>query len=54
MASGWLADLKSVDPLLLHNIAILVAGVASIVSTFFMTYALMVVFAAIFGLSVGS
>ncbi|CAD5120289.1 DgyrCDS8865 [Dimorphilus gyrociliatus] len=52
--SGWLADLKSVDPLLLHNVAILVAGAVSIISTFFKTYALMTVFAAIFGLSVAT
>lgn len=47
---GFLADFKSVNALLLHNIAIASSGIACILSMFCVNYASTCVFAAYFGL----
>jgi MFS family permease len=52
--SGFLADLKWVDSLLLHNVMMIVGGLACILNTFATTYPLMIAFSAVFGLSVAA
>ncbi len=51
--SGWLADLPRVNALLLHNVMMIVGGLACIANMWCTTYPLMIVFSAVFGLSVG-
>ena len=51
--SGWLADYSWVNSLLLHNIMMILGGVACILNMFATTYAAMCVFCAFFGLCVG-
>ena len=51
--AGFLADLKHVNPLLLHNLALLAGGAACILNMFCVNYVLMCCFAAFFGLCVG-
>ena len=51
--AGAIADLKQVNSLLLHNVALLCAGIICILNQLFITYPLMCLFAAIFGLCFG-
>ena len=51
--AGAMADLKCVNPLLMHNIAILGCGVTSILNQFCTTYPLMCLQGAVFGLCIG-
>ena len=51
--AGFLADLKSVNALLLHNVALVCAGVLCFVDVFCREYISMCFFAALFGLSIG-
>ena len=51
--AGWLADRPGVNPLILHNLAIMLGGVACILNMFATNYAGMCIFAAFFGLCVG-
>ena len=53
IGAGSLADLKGLNSLLLHNIALLLGGITCILNMFCTTYVLMCVFAAVFGLCVG-
>ena len=51
--AGFMADLKWVNSMLLHNIALMCAGVACVLNMFANTYVTMCVFCAGFGLCVG-
>lgn len=51
--AGALADWKHVDALLLHNVMMIMGGLACIFNMFATTYASMCAFCAFFGLSVG-
>ncbi len=51
--AGWLADFERVNSLFLHNIMMIMGGIACILNMFATTYPAMVVFCAFFGLSVG-
>ena len=53
IGAGSLADLKGLNSLLLHNMALLLGGVTCILNMFCTSYVLMCVFAAVFGLCVG-
>ena len=53
LIAGALADIKRVSSLLLHNVSLLIAGVACVLNMFSDTYAQMCVFASVFGLCVG-
>jgi len=50
---GFLADLERVSALLLHNMALLTAGVACLLVRFCVVYWTMVIFALVIGLCVG-
>ena len=51
---GFLADLKGVSPLFLHNVGLLGAGVVCILSMACRSYELLIVFALLFGLCIGT
>ena len=51
--AGFISDFKGVNSLLLHNVAILCAGVCCALNMFATTYPLMCLFAAVFGLCFG-
>ena len=53
LIAGVLANMQRVSSLLLHNMALLVAGVACILNMFSDSYAQMCTFGAVFGLCVG-
>ena len=50
---GFLADLKQVSPLLLHNMALLSAGAACLSVRFCVEYWSLVIYALVFGLCIG-
>lgn len=50
---GFLADLKQVSALMLHNGALLSAGVACLLFRFCVEYWSMVIYALVFGLCIG-
>ncbi|CAH1797665.1 unnamed protein product [Owenia fusiformis] len=51
---GWVADFPKVDPLLLHNIALLISGIATMLAPFCTTYVPLMIFAGVFGLCVAT
>jgi len=51
--AGFQADLKSVNELLLHNVALICSGLLCFVDMFCHDYVTMCFFAALFGLSIG-
>ena len=51
--AGFMADLKWVNTLALHNVALLAAGVSCVLNMFANTYVTMCIFCAGFGLCVG-
>ena len=51
--AGFLADLKRVNGLLLHNVSLVCAGLLCFVNMFCLEYVSMCVFAALFGLCIG-
>jgi hypothetical protein len=51
--TGVLANMDKIDSLVINNIAMLLAGVATFVTPFCNNYILLCVIAAIFGLCVG-
>jgi len=53
LLAGFLADLSCVNSLLLHNLALVLAGVACILNMFCTSFEVMSVFAAFFGLCIG-
>ena len=52
--AGFLADLKWVNSLLMHNLAVMVLGITCIFNMFCNSYPLMCAFAALFGLCFGN
>lgn len=52
--AGFVADLKHVSPLLLHNLALVAGGLSCILSMFCVDYSLMCFFAAFFGLCIAT
>ena len=53
IVAGAIADLKGVNSLLLHNVALLCAGVVCMLNQLCTTYPLMCLFAAVFGACFG-
>ena len=51
--AGWMADFPGVNSLLLHNIMMILGGIACILNMFATTYVTMCIFCAFFGLCVG-
>lgn len=51
--AGVMADFKWVNSLLMHNLALIIGGVACILNMFCTTYVTLCVFAAVFGMCVG-
>ena len=52
--AGFLADLKYVNGLLLHNVALVCAGLLCFANMFCLEYISMCFFAALFGLCIGT
>ena len=52
-ASGWIAKLPLMSPLLVNNIGLLVAGLASLAFPFCTTHMLLIVFCIIWGGFIG-
>ena len=50
---GWIADRPWSNSVLLNGVALVIGGVATIIFTYFKSYALMVIYAAVFGTSIG-
>lgn len=50
---GFLADLPRVDSLVINNVALILAGVASALAPFCVSYPLLIVFSSVFGLCMG-
>ena len=53
LIAGWLADREWSDCVLIHNLALIIAGIATALVPFLTHYALMVTYAIIFGSCIG-
>ena len=53
IAVGFVADLENVSPLLLHNLALLLAGTVCFLNMFFVVYPLMVIYSLLIGIGMG-
>jgi MFS transporter, MCT family, solute carrier family 16 (monocarboxylic acid transporters), member 14 len=53
LVAGYVADLPFVDGVLLHNLAIILAGVATCLVCVFNTWELLMMYAALFGMLTG-
>ena len=53
VVAGFLADFQWINSLALHNVMMVLGGIACILNMFATTYPLMIVYCAFFGLSVG-
>ena len=51
---GFISDLPSVDALLLNNLALVIAGVATFLCPLCYSFALLAVYAAVFGCGIGT
>ena len=51
--SGVLADLKSVNALMLNNVCMLIAGISIMLAPFAESYPMLVIFSSVFGLTTG-
>ena len=54
VACGWISDHPRVDALFINNAAIIMAGVASIASPSFQSYEMLMAYAVVFGMAIGS
>lgn len=52
--AGWLADRRWVDLLVIHNVAAILAGVATAIVPLLNSYELLCVYAAFFGVNIGN
>ena len=50
---GWIADRPWADSVLINGVALVIGGVATMIFTYFTSYAIMVTYAAVFGISIG-
>ena len=53
LGAGYVSDWESVDCVLLHNIALIIAGVITCLFPYVETYMLMCIYAGMFGLCIG-
>jgi len=54
LAAGLLADRPWADPVLLHNVAAIVAGLSTCLVSFCSTFELLCIYAAVFGVFLGN
>lgn len=52
IASGFLADLKNVDALVINNVALVISGISLFLQPLCVTYELLIVFSVVYGLCV--
>ena len=53
IAIGWVADRSWADSVLINGVALVIGGAVTMVFTYFESYAMMVTYAAVFGISIG-
>ena len=53
IAIGWIADRSWADSVLINGVALVIGGAVTMIFTYFKSYAMMVTYAAVFGISIG-
>lgn len=53
VVAGYIADLPKVDSVLVHNLSVIIAGVATCLVCFFNNWQLLAIYAGVFGACIG-